>query len=587
MRLLGGRGLAGFARAPLPARHTTLSLLGSARRHNSTTSATTRKPFFTAPEGEAPRPWYITTPIFYVNASPHIGHLHSVVLADTFARFARLREPGREVMFLTGTDEHGLKIQQAAAKAGRSEQEFCDEVSLRFRDLADRANVSYTTFFRTTEERHYTAVQAFWDKLVARGDVYKGSHSGWYSVSDECFYSDIQVEKVDGVMVSVETGSEVTWQEEENWKFRLGAYGDKLTEWLSLPESVYPESYRQDLLKQAASLNDLSVSRPSSRVSWGVPVPGDPTQTIYVWVDALINYLTNTGYPGPTVGWPPNMHVVGKDIIKFHAMHWPALLMAAGEAPPQRVLAHAHWTMHRTKMSKSRGNVADPLAAMDQYGVDGVRWYLMRAGGSLPTDADYAPGELAAAYDRLRDQIGNLVQRIGSAAILSRVGEWDAAFAVPALDESFAGLRDGYDARFEAYDVTRAAALLMDAVVDANKFFTDAAPWAAEDSTAAVVYAYAALRLVGILAQPIMPAKAVELLDRLGVPEGERGWAHATWQAGAPVDAAEIVRRIQSGAEKFKGTTLFPRALVEEAPKKEVKEKKVKKAKENKAKENK
>ncbi|KAL1411355.1 methionyl-tRNA synthetase [Vanrija albida] len=584
MRLLGGRGLGGLARAPLP-RHTTLSL--AARRHNSTSPA--RPPFFTAPADEAPQPWYITTPIFYVNASPHIGHLHSVVLADTFARFARLREPGREVMFLTGTDEHGLKIQQAAAKAGKSEQEFCDEVSQRFRNLADRANISYTTFFRTTEARHYAAVQAFWEQLVARGDVYKGSHSGWYSVSDECFYSDLQVEKVDGVMVSSETGSEVSWQEEENWKFKLGAYGPQLTEWLSRPESVYPESYRQDLLKQAASLTDLSVSRPSSRVSWGVPVPNDPTQTIYVWVDALLNYLTNTGYPAPTTGWPANMHVVGKDIIKFHAMHWPALLMAAGVAPPKRVLAHAHWTMHRAKMSKSRGNVADPLAAMDQYGVDGVRWYLMRAGGSLPTDADYAPVELSANYDRLRDQVGNLVQRIGSGAILGRVGAWSAAHAAaaPELGSSLGALRDEYDARFEAYDISRAAALLMDTVVDANRFFTDAAPWAAEDSTAAVVYAYSALRLVGILAQPIMPAKAVELLDRLGVPEAERGWADATW--GGEVDTAEIVRRIQAGADKFKGTTLFPRAVVEEAAPEQKKGsgKKAKKEKKEKKKENK
>lgn len=348
--------------------------------------------------------------------------------------------------------------------------------------------------------------------------------------------------------------------------------------------AVYPEAYRQDLLKQAASLTDLSVSRPSSRVSWGVPVPGDPTQTIYVWVDALINYLTNTGYPAPTVGWPPNMHVVGKDIIKFHAMHWPALLMAAGEAPPKRVLAHAHWTMHRTKMSKSRGNVADPLAAMDQYGADGVRWYLMKAGGSLPTDADYSPAELATNYDRLRDQIGNLAQRIASPVILDRVCDWQSKFAVPELDASLSALRESYDAHFEAYDISRAANLLMDTVVDANRFFTEEAPWASSDATAAVVYAYAVLRLVGILAQPIMPAKAVELLDRLGVPQSERGWANATWQPGAPVDAQEIVNRIKNGMLPFRGTTLFPRAEVEEdaLPTNEMKSKKAKKVKKEK-----
>lgn len=291
------------------------------------TGAPTLPSFFSPPASEMAKPFYVTTPIFYVNASPHIGHLHTVVLTDVFARFSRLRHPERPVVFSTGTDEHGLKIQQAALRAGVSEQAFCDDVSQRFRDLAVRANISHTDFIRTSEARHYAAVEAFWAKLVATGNVYKGTHEGWYSVSDESFFSAKQVEEREGKMVATETGNEVTWETEENWKFRLDAYKPQLEAWLANPEctlcvvweltaAVTPAHFHTAIAKEVEAAGELSISRPSSRVKWGVPVPGDEGQTIYVWVDALINYLTVAGYPDAHAAWPADMHVVGQDIIR-------------------------------------------------------------------------------------------------------------------------------------------------------------------------------------------------------------------------------------------------------------------------------
>ncbi|BEI89096.1 uncharacterized protein CcaverHIS019_0204580 [Cutaneotrichosporon cavernicola] len=508
--------------------------------------------FFSPPASEMAKPFYVTTPIFYVNASPHIGHLHTVVLTDVFARFSRLRHPDRQVVFSTGTDEHGLKIQQAAAKAGTSEQAFCDDVSQRFRDLSLRANISHTDFIRTSEERHYAAVEAFWAKLVASGNIYKGTHEGWYSVSDESFFSAKQVEERDGVMIATETGNEVTWETEENWKFRLDAYKPQLEAWLANPESVTPAHYHTAIMKEVEAAGELSISRPSSRVKWGVPVPGDESQTIYVWVDALINYLTVAGYPNAHDAWPADMHVVGQDIIRFHAFHWPALLAAAGEAMPKRVRAHAHWTMHKAKMSKSRGNVADPLAAMDKFGADGVRWYLMRAGGSLPRDSDYSESELEASYGRLQDQLGNLVSRLSSPKVLANVSSFKS---VPHLDAALGGLRDQVEAHFEECNISAACEAVLSMLGEVNKFFTESAPWRG-DGTAAVVYAYEGLRLAGILTSPILPSKSVELLDRISVPPEKRTWQNAV----VTPDVDVIVSRVGEGIKAFKGAPpLFPK----------------------------
>ncbi|RSH81542.1 methionyl-tRNA synthetase [Saitozyma podzolica] len=527
-------------------------------------SSTPDSPIVTASVGaedkSKPKPYFLTTPIFYVNASPHIGHLHSLLLTDVLARFSRLRDPTRPVVFTTGTDEHGLKIQQAAKAGGVDEQEFCDRVSERFRDLARRSNISHTDFVRTTEPRHYTAVEHFWNKLVTSGDIYKGTHSGWYSISDESFFAASQVGEKDGKMISIETGNEVVWEEEVNWKFRLGAFKDRLLAWAGDPKSVQPNSYRQDILRQIQNLEDLSISRPLSRVRWGVPVPGDPEQVIYVWVDALINYITVLGYPESLEGWPADAHIVGKDIIKFHAIHWPALLMSAGLEPPRTVLAHAHWTMARSKMSKSRGNVVDPIGSLGKWGVDGVRWYLMRSGGSLPDDADYSEEQLGVNYRLLADQIGNLVARISSPSLLRKVKRFDDGDRDSELDEALSTMRNEFGSRMEAYQITRACEGVIEVIMAANRLFTILQPWATDDSTKAIVYAYHSLRLAGILLQPIIPSKATELLDRLGVPPHRRTWGEAVWPV--EVDTEDMIRGLREGKKKYKGH-LFPQVEME------------------------
>ncbi|KAJ1302733.1 hypothetical protein OPQ81_003046 [Rhizoctonia solani] len=398
------------------------------------------------------KPYFVTTPIFYPNADPHIGHLYSMILADILARYSRLRHPLRPVVFSTGTDEHGLKIQQAAKEKEVSPQELCDRLSSKFKVLASNSDISHTRFIRTTDDDHVLAVKRFWKRLVERGHIYKGTHAGWYSVSDECFYPENQVENVkdprtgESYMVSKESGQRVEWSEEENYKFRLSNFRQPLIEWLqNNPQAIRPEPYYRAILDSLTNdenaTPDLSVSRPRSRLQWGIQVPGDQEHTIYVWLDALVNYLTVAGYPDNTVAWPADISVIGKDIIRFHAIYWPAFLLALDLPPPKTLLTHGHWTKDRQKMSKSRGNVADPFLAMGynqdgtskqrvvvdpeknrgelDIGVDGVRWYMLRAGGTFETDSDWSHNQARKHYQReLSGSLGNLVSRITAPKLL-------------------------------------------------------------------------------------------------------------------------------------------------------------------------
>ncbi|CAD6566918.1 MAG: methionyl-tRNA synthetase [Tremellales sp. Tagirdzhanova-0007] len=490
--------------------------------------------------------------------APHVGHLHSLVLTDVIARFSKLRYPDRKVIFTTGTDEHGLKIQQAAAAKGIQEEDFCSGVSQTFRDLAALANISYTDFIRTSERRHHDAVEHFWGRLVAADCVYKGTHSGWYSVSDECFYSASQIKELeDGKKVAVESGNEVVWEEEDNWKFRLPDYRDRLLEWIGREELVYPPAMRTYISAQIETAGELSISRPASRVKWGVPVPGDPQQTIYVWVDALINYITVLGYPKSLIGWPADVHVIGKDIARFHAMYWPALLLAAGLEPPSRILAHAHWTVERSKMSKSRGNVVDPVQAIHQHGLDGIRWNLMRSGGSLPQDSDYSDKQLRDNLLFLSAKLGNLVMRISSRKLMTKINVFDDSMRIEEFDIMLGTMRDQMDQRMNRFEVVQSCELIIDLIFMANRMFTAAKPWQMDDSTGPIIYAYTSLRICGILLQPFIPSKAAELLDRLGVPEDQRGWADAVWSG--EIDALEIRTQLQNAVERWEGKgVLFP-----------------------------
>ncbi|KAI1305412.1 methionyl-tRNA synthetase, partial [Mortierella claussenii] len=510
------------------------------------------------------KPYYITTPIFYVNAVPHIGHLHSAVLADTFKRFQEMK--GRQAMLSTGTDEHGLKIQQAAQTAGVKEIELCDQVSQRFRDLFDAANISYTTFIRTTEPRHAVAVKELWDQLWSKGYIYKGQHEGWYSVSDEAFYASTQVEertdekKGEKYHVAIETGKLVEWTTEENYKFKLSAFAEKLSEWLDQnPDAILPKSRHQEVQGWLSSgLSDLSISRPRSRLTWGIPIPGDDSHVMYVWMDALTNYLTVTGYPWKDIsdsqkkvtGWPADAQVVGKDILRFHAVYWPAFLMATGLPMPKRIIAHAHWTQMKMKMSKSIGNVVDPFEAMEEFGTDTIRFYLMNDGG-LADDADYSHELVRERYRKLlAGQLGNLLRRSTSVA-LNPSSKIPAAPSMndthrddKALHLKLQVLPRVYDEAMSNYRTTHATQAIFDMLSEANAHIAHCRPWelvkdpAKKDRLNTVLwYDMESTRLAALLLQPIMPTKASEILDQLSVKKDERSFEYAQLGRGWQTDA--------------------------------------------------
>eukprot|EP01111_Echinosteliopsis_oligospora_P018332 TRINITY_DN8334_c0_g1_i2.p1 TRINITY_DN8334_c0_g1~~TRINITY_DN8334_c0_g1_i2.p1 ORF type:complete len:334 (+),score=65.45 TRINITY_DN8334_c0_g1_i2:190-1191(+) len=330
----------------------------------------------------------VTTPIFYVNGPPHIGHLYSAVLADALSRWHKMQ--GRETHMVTGTDEHGMKVFEAATKHDMSTISYCDFISDKFKTLFDRADVKYDEYMRTTSEIHHTCVTHLWNTILANGYLYEGSYDGWYCVSDEAFLTNNQVRKrEDGVHVSIESGHVVDWVSEKNWIFKLSAFQKQIEQWISSGVILGQSANSLKRLLESG-LNDLSVSRPRSRIKWGIQVPNDPSQTIYVWLDALGNYLTATGYPDKSKYssiWPADFQIIGKDIIRFHCIYWPAFLMAAGMTLPSSIIAHAHWTVGHEKMSKSKGNVIDPHCFIDKFGIDAVRYFLLREGG-LADDGD-------------------------------------------------------------------------------------------------------------------------------------------------------------------------------------------------------
>ncbi|KAF9350625.1 methionyl-tRNA synthetase [Mortierella sp. AD094] len=527
---------------------------------------------------QAEKPYYITTPIFYVNAVPHIGHLHSAVLADTLKRFQELK--GRKALLSTGTDEHGLKIQQAATQAGVKEIELCDKVSQRFRDLFDAANISYTTFIRTTETRHTTAVKELWDQLWTRGYIYKGQHEGWYSVSDEAFYSSTQVEEKinektgEKYHVAIETGKQVEWTTEENYKFKLSAFREKLLEWLEQnPHAIMPRSRHEEVQGWLRNgLSDLSISRPKTRLTWGIPIPGDDSHVMYVWMDALTNYLTVVGYPwkdmsesGKSIcGWPADAQVVGKDILRFHAVYWPAFLMAAELALPKKIIAHAHWTQSKMKMSKSIGNVVDPFTAMQEFGTDTIRFYLMNDGG-LVDDADYSSELVKQRYRKLLGgQLGNLLNRSTSTSLnpQSKVPAAPLKDNIhpddKALHLKLQLLPGVFDQAMSNCRTTHATQAIFDMLGEANAHFSHSEPWklikdpANKERVDTVLwYTLESIRMAALLLQPIMPTKASEILNQLDIRKDERSWEYIQVGRGWEKDAE--ARRV------IPGTLIFPK----------------------------
>ncbi|NXS63175.1 SYMM protein, partial [Brachypteracias leptosomus] len=526
-----------------------------------------RLPLGRAASSAAPGPGrrlLLSTPIFYANGPPHIGHVYSAVLADALHRQRGLRGavPGR---FSTGTDEHGLKIQQAAAAAGTSPPELCERVSGLFRQALTQAAISFTHFTRTSQPRHRRAVQRFWGALRDGGALYKGSYEGWYCTAEECFLPESQlVQRGDTrghpCPVSAETGHQVHWTKEENYMFRLSAFREPLQSWLrDNPGAITPEPFQQQVLRWLEEeLPDLSVSRERSRLPWGIPVPGDATQTIYVWVDALVNYLSVVGYP-ETHGewWPAAHHVVGKDILKFHAIYWPALLMAVGLAPPERILVHSHWTVHGQKMSKSLGNVVDPSACIQQYTLDGFRYFLLRQG--VPErDCDYYEEKVVKLVNsELADALGGLLNRSTSPSInpsntyprfsescfpkLLADGKTKAAGRACAEDYELVALVASLPLKvadyFESFQIYKALEGISLCVRQTNSFFQRHRPWKLDRRDPAeqlwldtiIHVTLECLRVYGMLLQPVVPHTADKVLSRLAVGPEERGLSALTF----------------------------------------------------------
>ena len=361
--------------------------------------------------------FYITTPIYYPSGKPHMGHAYSSIIADVFARFKRLE--GYNVFFLTGTDEHGLKIQREAEKKNMNPKIFCNELSIKFKDLTKTLNLSNDDFIRTTEERHYKSVEAIWDRLVKSGDIYLDKYSGWYSISDEAYYDEDEIEEKDNKKISKVSGSVVDWVEEESYFFKLSSWSKKLLDFYKKNKDfILPLSRRNEVLSFVEKgLKDLSVSRTS--FNWGIPVPKNKKHVIYVWLDALTNYISALDFPDIENKnyknfWPADVHVIGKDILRFHAVYWPAFLLAANLSPPKRVFGHGWILSNDKKMSKSLGNILDPIEIINTYGIDQLRYYLIKE-VSLGNDGSISMENLKNCINNdLANNYGNLCQRVFS-----------------------------------------------------------------------------------------------------------------------------------------------------------------------------
>lgn len=512
-------------------------------------------------------PYYITTPIYYVNDKPHLGHAYTTIACDVLARFKRL--DGHRVYFLTGTDEHGQKVQQAAEAKGVDPQSFTDEVSKNFRDLVELLNFSNDDFIRTTEERHKKAAQALWQKLVDAGDIYLSKYSGWYAVRDEAYYGEDELtETPDGKKIA-SSGAECAWVEEESYFFRLSAWQDRLLEFYEQnPDFILPETRRNEVISFVKSgLRDLSVSR--TRLDWGVPVPDAPEHVMYVWIDALTNYITALGYPDEKAElfeafWPADVHMVGKDILRFHAVYWPAFLMSAGLKPPKRIFAHGWWTIEGQKMSKSLGNVIAPQDLINRYGMEPSRYFLLR---EVPfgNDGDFSHSQAIQRINSdLANGLGNLVQRTLS-QIHKNCGEQIptpgpfTADDLELLKHAQILLLPAIRAELDRQRFHKALEAIMQLVYDANAYIDVQAPWALKktdtERMGTVLYVLAeTIRCLGLIMQPVTPQSAGRILDQLAVPEDERTF-----------ESLHADKALKSGIQIEKPQGIFPRLVDEDS----------------------
>jgi methionyl-tRNA synthetase len=505
-------------------------------------------------------PFYITTAISYPNGRPHIGHAYEAIAADVIARFQRLQ--GRPVRFQTGTDEHGLKMARKAAEQGRTPADLADEMSGYFKAMCDALNVSYDRFIRTSEPDHHRASQAIWQAMEAAGDLYLDRYEGWYSVRDEAYYDESELVEGEGGAKLSPQGTPVEWTVEESWFFRLSKYQDQLLELLKQPGLLEPASRRNEMIAFVEQgLRDLSVSRTS--FDWGVKVPGSDGHVMYVWVDALTNYLTGLGYPDDMGDfWPASLHLIGKDIVRFHTIYWPAFLMSANLPLPRKVFGHGFLLNRGQKESKSLGNVTDPLALADQFGVDALRYFLMRE-VAFGQDGSYSPEAIVLrANAELANSFGNLAQRTLSMIAKNMDGKLEADFSPedPDLDLR-ATVNDAsrtlLPRAFEQFSFSTGIEDWLRAVYACNQYVDEQAPWALKKSDpqrmkVVLTILFQQLRTLAIAIQPVIPEKASALLDQLGIPADERGYA-------ALSDTQWFNRLVASGFTVSPPTPLFPR----------------------------
>ncbi len=501
--------------------------------------------------------YYVTTPIYYVNGAPHIGHAYTSVAADVLARWKRL--DGYDVLFLTGTDEHGQKVEQSAQEAGLDPQAYVDRVSADFRDMAEKMGVSFDQWIRTTEERHKRSCAELWRRIEAAGDIYLGHYEGWYAVRDEAFYEESELlTRADGSRVAP-SGAPVAWVREPSYFFRLSAWQDRLLKFYDEnPDFIAPQSSRNEVLSFVrGGLHDLSVSRTS--FTWGIPVPGAPDHVMYVWLDALNNYVTACGFPDETAPlwrfWPADLHVIGKEIVRFHAIYWPAFLMSAGLPTPKRVTANGWWVVEGEKMSKSLGNVLEARELAAQYGVDQVRYFLLRE-KPFGADGNISRQALVTRINvELANDLGNLAQR--SLSLIARncggalpgrgamteddTTMLDMATALPAALRERIDRQVFHDALEEVWKVVRAA----------NGYIDRQAPWALRKTDparmASVLRVLAdVLRPIATVLQPFMPDAMGRMLDQLGVPPDAR-------------DLAALATELADGSALPEPRGVFPR----------------------------
>lgn len=521
--------------------------------------------------------YYITTPIFYVNSSPHIGHVHTLLLADALNIYNRLKQDTSDSIFSTGTDEHGIKIQTAAETCNLDCKKFCDNNSTKFKLLFENYDTTLTDFIRTTDERHRECVTTVWRTLRERDLIYKSSYSGWYCSSDETFVPESQVTKksVNGHNIHVDQDdNQVHWSSEENYMFRLSLFKEPILKWLTENQPIIPSKFNDEAvnLVKRTEMRDISISRPLKRLRWGIQVPDDPEQTIYVWLDALSNYLTVAGYPcqmSALKKWPIDCQIIGKDIIKFHALYWPSFLLGLNLPLPKKIVCHSHWLIDSFKMSKSRGNVVDPNVENEALTVEGLRYYLLRA--STPhSDTDYSRTQaLRRINSELADTYGNLMSRCCAPAINpnrvipKNLIDKPCLRAQEAIGE-LELLAEQCKEHFECADFYKGVDKIMSLLRLINGIYEDTKPWklvkvmnsdykSFKDHSDLQALTFEALRICSILLQPIVPRMAASALDLMNCKARSLKDAQLSLNYGDPTLSQLSLN------DKTHGTILFRR----------------------------